>query len=113
MSILDVLYYAAAAWYISYAVTKTHGPFGIFERIREIGGGRWHGRRGWELKSEPGHDVAAYFPSKNGLLDCIICLMVWAALILSLIGRNVVTDALAIAGVALWLHGFTGWRLNL
>jgi hypothetical protein len=34
-------------------------------------------------------------------------------LILSLIGRNVVTDALAIAGVALWLHGFTGWRLNL
>jgi hypothetical protein len=43
----------------------------------------------------------------------IICLMVWAALILSLIGRNVVTDALAIAGVALWLHGFTGWRLNL
>lgn len=88
MNLLDWLYFAAAAWYISYSLTHTHGPFGIFEWIRE------------------------QLPL-GGLTNCIICLMVWAALILSLIGRNVVTDALAIAGVALWLHGFTGWRLNL
>lgn len=88
MTILDMLYYAAAAWYISYSLTQMHGPFGVFAQIRK------------------------WLPL-GGLTACIICLMVWAALILSLIGRNVVTDALAIAGVALWLHGFTGWRLNL
>lgn len=85
MNLTDWLYYAAAAWFLTYAVTKTHGPFGVFEGLR-----RW-------------------LPL-GGLTSCIICLMVWVALALRLLGASVVVDACAIAGVALWLHSFTGWR---
>lgn len=85
MPLIEWLYYAAAAWYLAYAITNTHGPFGVFEWVR-------------------GH-----LPL-GGLTGCIICLMPWLALLLHTVGVNIVTDALAIAGVALWLHGFTGWR---
>ena len=88
MTPIELLTYAASAWYVSYAVVNTDGPFGIFKWLR------------------------AHLPL-GGLTTCIICLSVWVALALRLIGANVVTDALAIAGVALWIHGFTSWRMNL
>jgi len=88
MTLLELLTYASAAWYISYAVVNTTGPFGVFEWLRER------------------------LPL-GGLTTCIICLSVWVALVLRLIGANVVTDALAIAGVALFLHSYTGWRHNI
>lgn len=113
MNPLDWLYYAAAAWFVAYAVTKTSGPFHVFVLIREFGGGRWHGRTMKWVSNDSGDGratMAAYTPEHNGLLDCIICLMPYVALVLRLIGQHVLIDALAIAGVALWLHGFTGWR---
>jgi len=114
MQPLDWLYYAAAAWFIAYAVTKTSGPFQVFIWIREFADGRWHGRTMKWVTKEPGDGhallTADYIPNHDGLLDCIICLMPYVALVMRLVGANVVMDALAIAGVALWLHGFTGWR---
>jgi hypothetical protein len=112
MPFLEWLYFAAAAWYISYAVTHTHGPFGVFERLREFNGGRWHGRSLYPTKiiMDGTNSRVENEIQKDGLLDCIICLMPWVALILYLIGVNVVTSALAIAGLALWLHGYSGWR---
>lgn len=88
MTLFDVLYYSAAAWYIAYVVTSSAGPFNVFVWIRE------------------------HLPL-GGLTSCIICLMIWTALALRLIGHNIVTDALAVAGVALWLHSFTGWRIKM
>lgn len=107
MTTFEWLYYAASAWTLAYAITHTHGPFGVFEAPREWRGGRWHGRT-WPtlyIVTNQGTEEV-----KDGLLDCIICLMPWLALLLRLVGPNLITDALAIAGVALWLHGFTGWR---
>lgn len=88
MTLIEWAYFVAAAWYVAYAISSTHGPFGIFERVRK------------------------YLPL-GGLASCIICLLPWVALILRLIGRNIVFDAFAIAGVALLLHGYTGWRHNI
>lgn len=84
MSALELVTLAAASWYVAYVVTSTYGPFGIFGLIR------------------------AYLPL-GGLTTCIICLSIWVALILRLIGANVITDALAIAGLALWVHRYSGW----
>lgn len=104
-------------WYVSYAVTNTHGPMGIFERLREWRGGRWHGRSkvpkqvtisgtsddtqvnfGWEYK----HD---------GLLDCIICLSFWVALVVTwlLAGRLMPLESVAVAAVTLWIHAYSNW----
>lgn len=113
MNLQEWLYYAAAAWFVAYVITSNAGPFGVFIRLREWRGGQWHGRRGHELVTTPGEPNAAYLPVKNGLLDCIICTMPYAALILRLIGANVIIDAFAIAGLALMLHGYTGWRHNI
>lgn len=113
MSIFQGLYYVVAAWFVAYVVTNTSGPFTVFVRLREWRDGRWHGRRGVELFHISGEPNAAYIPTKNGLLDCIICLMPWVAFALRLIGPNVVFDAFAIAGAALMLHGYTGWRHNI
>lgn len=81
----DWITLALAVWYIAYAVTKTHGPFNIFERLRK------------------------HLPH-GGLLDCPVCLSFWAALMLLLLPRGILVDALAIAGLAMLAHGYTGWR---
>jgi hypothetical protein len=119
MNLQDWLYYAAAAWFVAYVVTKTSGPFDVFVQLREWRGGRWHGRhgavhrQGWIDENEQLHYTAESFVDDNGLLDCIICTMPYVALILRLIGANVVFDAFAIAGLALMLHGYTGWRHSI
>lgn len=110
MTPFELLKLSAATWAICYMVTKTSGPFGIFEQLREFKGGRWHGRSGhWVIAM--GDDNKHY--TNDGLLDCIICLSIWVALALLLIGSNVVTDAFAVAGVALLAHSYSGWRINI
>lgn len=81
----DLLIVVFAAWYVSYAVSSTHGPFAIFERIRNV-------------------------TTIGGLLTCPVCLSFWAALILLLLPMGVVTMALGAAGLAMILHGWSGWR---
>lgn len=82
---LDLLIVAFASWYLAYAVTSTHGPFNVFERIRKV-------------------------TTLGGLLTCPICLAFWAALVLLIAPMGVVTQALACAGAAMILHGWSGWR---
>lgn len=88
MTPFELVIYAAACWYIAYAVTQTHGPFGVFEWLRK------------------------HIPL-GGLTACIICLAFWVALVLRFIGPNPITDGLAVAGVALWAHSYFGWRINM
>jgi cell division protein FtsW (lipid II flippase) len=116
MTPFDLLKYAAATWAICYMVTKTHGPFGIFERLREFKGGRWHGRTvkqgivDTRINEVGGTDMlVGDVVQENGLLDCIVCLSIWVAMALLLIGANIVTDAFAVAGVALWIHAYSSW----
>jgi hypothetical protein len=84
MTPFDLLKLSAATWAICYMVTKTSGPFNVFEWIRE------------------------HLPL-GGLTACIICLSIWVSLALLLIGANIVTDAFAVAGVALWAHAYSSW----
>ncbi len=81
----DLVIAAFAAWYVAYAVTSTHGPFNVFERIRKI-------------------------TTLGGLLACPVCLAFWAALALLIAPMGVVTQALAVAGAAMILHSWSGWR---
>ncbi len=82
---LDLLIVAFASWYLAYAVTSTHGPFTVFERIRKV-------------------------TTLGGLLTCPVCLAPWAALVLLIAPMGVVTQALGLAGLAMILHGWSGWR---
>ncbi len=84
---IDLVLIALATWYVSYAVTSTHGPFKVFE---------------WLRKTLP----------HGGLLDCPVCLAFWAALILLLVPMGIVVQALALAGGAMLLHSFSGWRFG-
>ena len=84
---LEFLLVALATWYLAYAITSTHGPFKVFERIRK-------------------------FTTLGGLLDCPICLSPWLALLMLVVPFGVGIIALALAGAAMLLHGFTGWRFG-
>lgn len=90
MNLLQLVTACAATWYIAYAVTKTHGPFGVFVWLRD------------------------HMPL-GGLTTCIVCLTLWVALIISwiMIGYVDIIQCAAIAGGALWLHGYTGWRIDI
>lgn len=82
---LDLLIVVFASWYVAYTVTSTHGPFMVFERIRKV-------------------------TTLGGLLTCPVCLAFWAALVLLIAPMGIVTQALAAAGAAMILHGWSGWR---
>ena len=86
MQPLDALAAGLAAYYVAYVVTRTHGPFGAFDKARV----RWpHG----------------------GLLDCFHCAAMWAglaAVALVLTPLAPVVWALAAAGAASGFYRYTG-----
>lgn len=102
---LDLLIVTFAAWYVAYAVTSTHGPGGVFDWLREH---VWHGRT--RKRVDFSEYTSKWELQKNGLLDCPICLAPWVALALLLAPMGVVTQALGVAGFAMILHGWSGWR---
>jgi hypothetical protein len=121
MTISDLLIRIAAVWYISYCLVSTQGPVGVFLRLRNWRGGRWHGRRAYAVYSGGGVRSADAQPENtqvlrktelHGLLDCQVCLAVWVALIVMLVPAGVLLDALGVAGVGLWVHSYSGWRAN-
>ena len=110
MTLIELITYSAATWYIAYAVTSTHGPFGIFKKLREFKGGRWHGRTyEYDIRSS---DPKVKMLQTDGLLDCIVCLSIWVAMALVLVTHHSILEGFAVAGVALWIHGYTGWRFG-
>lgn len=84
---LNLVILALAVWYVSYALTSTHGPFHVFE---------------WMRKRLP----------HGGLLECPVCLAFWAALVLYLAPFGIAQNVLAIAGLAMLAHGYSGWRFG-
>lgn len=118
-TIANLLITSAASWYIAYAVTSTHGAFGMFEALREWRGGRWHGRHGYEYTNAVSEHARSLPPktiatlANNGLLDCIVCLIFWLALIIGYLQGLTLIESIAAAAVGLWFHGYTGYRYNV
>lgn len=87
MTPLDLLILALFAWYGSYVLIKTSGPFDVFARLRSI-------------------------TTIGGLLACIYCLAPWIALLGYLILFHTPLAPIvyvgAIAGGAMILHRYTG-----
>lgn len=111
MTPFDFIKLIFGTWYITHAVTATHGPLGVFEWMREK---LPHGRRGYVVLTagETEVEITPRVPQHNGLLDCIICFAPWVALGLLMLQVEVIRDVLALAGGALLLHSFTGWRFG-
>lgn len=116
MTPFDLLKIILGTWYIAHAVTATHGPGGVFDWVREK---LPHGRLGQKfivasrdpVSGEMRQVNEVEFP-RNGLLDCIVCFAPYVALALLIAPVGVIADALAVAGGALLLHSFTGWRFT-
>lgn len=115
MGIVDLLILSAACWYISFVLTSTAGPGGVFLWIRE---NVWHGRHGAAYVITSKNPITTLeetrnIPApKNGLFDCIICLAFWIAQLLAFVTGHTFIEGLAIAGVTLWLHSYSGWRYS-
>lgn len=112
----DLLTLASAVWYWSYVLTSSDGPLGVFQKAREWRKGAWHGRRSGsiELVRNETLEIASTktISPVSGLLDCIICTAIWVGVVFTLAPHGWLTDASAVAGVALFLHSYTGWRSN-
>lgn len=111
MTLFDLLKLALATWYLSFVVTSTTGPGGIFSWIRDHVP---HGRRSYFVfsKTEAPNIKTGEEIKIHGLLDCIVCTAVWIALVLRIVEPGIVIDALAVAGAAMILHGYSGWRFG-
>lgn len=86
MTPLNFLLLALFAWYVTYILIRTSGPFNVFARLRSL-------------------------TTLGGLLECMYCLVVWVALL----GYGLLSTPLtpvvyvgAIAGGAMILHRYTG-----
>jgi len=88
MTPLNLLLLSLFAWYMSYVLIYTHGPFRVFVRLRGL-------------------------TTLGGLLECLFCLILWMAALGYLLLMH--TDAQEIvyvgaaAGLGMLLHKYTGW----
>lgn len=87
MTLTDLLTIAAAVWYVSYVITSSDGPFDVFKHLR------------------------TRLPL-GGLTACIICTSIWVAIVFTLAPIGWITQAAAVAGIALWVHNYSGWKYN-
>lgn len=115
MTLLELLTLSAASWYIAFAVTSTSGPFHVFEWIR---GHIWHGRTKTAVYNLDNNNKMVFERFHNGLLDCIICFVLWVSIGLRLLyalvnhqdfSFNMLFEGVAIAGVSLWIHAYSSW----
>lgn len=85
MTTLDALALGLGTFYVSLAVGRTHGPFNVFATIRKR----------WPL---------------GGLMNCPICLSIWAALVLyvALVIAPPIVYVFAAAGAASFAYRWTG-----
>lgn len=123
IDILTLIELAFATWYVSYAVTSSHGPYNVFEWIREhvphgrtsqsSANPRMHGwPEGEPIPPDIKKSIITY--DHNGLLDCPVCLAFWVALLLVWVttGRIDIVQSLAVAGAAMLAHSWSGWRFG-
>lgn len=86
MSLLDFALVLLATFYVSYVMTQTKGPFGVFSGLRRL------------------------LPL-GGLTECIYCLSLWVALLFCLIvlvNLSIIIYPFAAAGAAMLVYRYTG-----
>lgn len=111
MDITNLLLRAGATWLLSYAFTQLDGPMGIFETMREWRDGRWHGRREYYVTTHKTPTEESRYQVKiGGLFDCIICTATWVGVIVMLVPDGAVLQGFGIAGIAMFLHSYSGWK---
>jgi len=108
--LIKIIEWVAASWYLAFVLTNKAGPFNLFTRAREWHEGKWHGRT-FYWNPQIDHRTEKIF-NNDGLMDCIICLLPYVGFgwwLVDQAGFEVVMMPFAIAGLALWAHGYTGW----
>ena len=83
---LDLLILALFAWYVSYVLVKTDGPFKLFARLRAV-------------------------TTFGGLLECQYCLILWIALLGYVLISSPFVPIVSIgagAGAGMLAHRYTG-----
>ena len=86
MTPLDLLILALFAWYVSYVIIKTSGPFNVFGRVRAV-------------------------TTIGGLLECMYCLIPWIGILAYIVYQSPFQEIVyvgAIAGLGMILHRWTG-----
>lgn len=85
---MELVTQSLAVWYLAYALTRTHGIFGVFAKLRQL-----DARIGLNL------------------LSCIVCTAFWCAVVMLLLWRvaPLVVQVFAAAGLAMLAHKYTGW----
>jgi hypothetical protein len=88
---LDLILLVLAVLYVGHVMVQTAGPFGVFQKLRD-------------KTRKP----------LRGLLDCIWCVVFWAALALFLLHQFApgITWVFAMAGAAMALRSYTGSSHN-
>lgn len=86
MTPIDLLVLSLFAWYLAYVLIKTHGPFGVFARLRNV-------------------------TTLGGLLTCIWCLILWTAALGYVLTQTPLIPLVYIggaAGLGMIGHRYTG-----
>lgn len=81
---MDLLLRVGCTWLLAYAIVHTHGPFNLFERLRKL--------------------------DPSGLTACILCTATWIGVIVMLAPDGVLLQGFGVAGLAMFLHSYTGWK---
>lgn len=90
MTSFELILLALFAWRVAYMLVKEEGPFQVFARLRAL-------------------------TTLGGLLTCIYCTSVWSALLGYLLISTPlapVVYVLAVSGLALMAHRYTGGDFN-
>lgn len=117
MTPIDLLLRIGATWLLAYSLTALDGPGGVFEWIREH---VYHGRYGEtvvahghiEKDGQPVRDHEYTLPDRTGLLDCIICTSTWVGVIVMLAPDGVLLQGFGVAGLAMFIHSYSGWKYS-
>lgn len=112
MTLPDLLILALATWRFAYMLVKEDGPGQCFTRLRKRVGV-------FEMdKQDPTKGMVTERLARNGIAEmflCVNCMSVWtAALCLVVINTPLypLVYVLAISGLALMAHSYTGWRFE-
>lgn len=87
MTALDLLILSLATWRLAYLVAREDAPFAFMRKLRER------------------------YPL-GGLLSCVNCVSVWVAIALYIVWLTpayLIVYPLALSGLALMLHRYTGY----
>lgn len=109
MDALRLIEIALSSWYIAYVLTNSHGPGGVFDWLRFA---IPHGRGSMEITEEMDGKETVHNVEIPGLLNCVVCLIIWVALFIGFCLRAPIIECIAAAGLGLLLHSYSGWRYN-